>query len=206
MILFWGVLAVVHSLVLFHVTYVLYSFGSGNEFAAGESEGGDLPSFGTNIYTSMILVLTAKCIGETKTFVIGESFKCRAGTGSRTGDPGGFLSYSPITFAGFLISPLLLLVLVYQFYQKMLSIDIGEGHFYMVANHMFISRWYATYFVIFVVSTICILFDVVAQLFVSEFLPSQISIHRERSIEEAKARKFGGGARFCCEGCYCGDE
>mmetsp|Transcript_27964 Transcript_27964/g.34016 ORF Transcript_27964/g.34016 Transcript_27964/m.34016 type:complete len:417 (-) Transcript_27964:166-1416(-) len=147
----------------------------------GDGEGGDLKSFGTVIYTVMIILLGYKALFESRSIIIGSFPYCTCS--KRKGE--GFANRIPYTFIGFII----LSFLFWLFGSYMYSL-VGRttkstdfGNYTDVAMHVF-DRRSLTWMLALMAPIAAAMCDVAGKLFANMFFPTQTQIHLEIAQKE----------------------
>ncbi|GMI22157.1 hypothetical protein TeGR_g11442, partial [Tetraparma gracilis] len=178
----WTALAIVHGCVLYFFAAKIYSNGmSGyavSYFANGS--GGGLATFGTSLYTIMIISLTITALLNTKTWVVGVySFKTGVGR---------LWDRIPYTLIGVFVTTIGLIAVAFGVYQQAFFANWSQvqGFFFLVPPHVFVYRpvWYLQLVVVCAVANLA---DVMFKCFGFFYYPSQTLVHQEISELERRA-------------------
>jgi hypothetical protein len=178
----WTALAIVHGCVLYFFAAKIYSNGmSGyavSYFANGS--GGGLATFGTSLYTIMIISLTITALLNTKTWVVGV-YSCKTGVGR-------LWDRIPYTLIGVFVTTIGLVALAFGVYQQTFFANWSQvqGFFFLVPPHVFVYRpvWYLQLVVVCAVANLA---DVMFKCFGFFYYPSQTLVHQEISELERRA-------------------
>ncbi|GMH82158.1 hypothetical protein TrVE_jg12998 [Triparma verrucosa] len=173
----WASLGILHAAIIYFATYWCYGNGMSGSFVSyapyvsgfANGSGEDLASYGTVVYTTLIVTLTVKAMFETRSFINGQCF-------------GGFIDRLPYTWLGIIPGTFGIWALGAGVYQLTYFATFGSvgGFFVWVPNHVFVYRGWNYLFII-VVSTLCIVVDVIVKIFGFWYFPSQTQIYCEMS-------------------------
>lgn len=193
----WASLGIVHAAIIYFATMWVYGNGmsgalidNGMPYVSGfaNGEGQDLASYGTTVYTTLVVTLTVKAMFETRSFINGQCY-------------GGFIDRLPYTWLGIIPGSFGLWALGAGLYQFTYFANFGSigGFFVWVPNHVFVYRAWNYLFII-VVATLCIVVDVIVKIFAFWYFPSQTQIYAEMSKIDGNIQhgEEGEKTNFCC--------